>query len=320
MKNLTVGLCLSWFSLVCVFDTYGTSNTSIVSSTKAWSDTATWQIKSVPGNSNCFDTLLIQNIVYLTAHADAASCASILMLVDDTLRFKAGSKMFLPAGSLIWLGVNGYIHPEGTGNSNQIFIGGVEYWRASDGPISGPTFLDVSYTDINVSHKGGITRITWETALETNNDHFVVEESTNGRDFYEIGKVKGAGNSSKPKKYHFEVHRKMDVPYYYRLVQVDFDGTRNTSESLVLTPGAIATQDINVWMADRELQIKVTDELQSLNLDLMLLDASGREVYSAMLTHDATSTVNLQHMRSGIYYCVIRSEKELIKSIPIALY
>lgn len=70
--------------------------------------------------------------------------------------------------------------------------------------------------------------IEWRTASETNNSHFVIERSSNGIDYEDIAHVEGAGTSTEPIDYSH-----IDQPgfgnYYYRLRQVDFDGTSTTS-------------------------------------------------------------------------------------------
>ncbi|MGB1218133.1 MAG: hypothetical protein ACPG5P_09660, partial [Saprospiraceae bacterium] len=65
--------------------------------------------------------------------------------------------------------------------------------------------------------------LKWETATEENNSHFIIEKSTDGREFFEIGQVDGAGNSTEKIRYSFE-DGDLDVENsYYRLKQVDFD-------------------------------------------------------------------------------------------------
>ena len=68
-------------------------------------------------------------------------------------------------------------------------------------------------------------RLDWTTTVEENNAHFLVERSADGRKFNVIGQVKGAGNSFVEQKYQFEDSRPLPGINYYRLAQVDYDGT-----------------------------------------------------------------------------------------------
>jgi Pentaxin family/G8 domain len=67
--------------------------------------------------------------------------------------------------------------------------------------------------------------LKWHTASETNNDRFEVERSQNGVDFEYLGQVKGAGTSNKPHDYTVTDEQPLPGTSYYRLKQVDLDGT-----------------------------------------------------------------------------------------------
>ena len=93
------------------------------------------------------------------------------------------------------------------------------------------TALPVELISFNGVAENNEVRLTWETASELNNDFFDVERSQNGLNFEKIGTVKGNGNSNILNQYTF-----LDKdPYvgfnYYRLKQVDYDGTKYFSSS-----------------------------------------------------------------------------------------
>ncbi|WP_158010086.1 T9SS type A sorting domain-containing protein [Hymenobacter glacialis] len=67
--------------------------------------------------------------------------------------------------------------------------------------------------------------MTWATATEKNNDRFEVQRSADGQSFQTIGTVKGNGNSSSLREYAFVDGRPFAGQSYYRLRQVDSDGT-----------------------------------------------------------------------------------------------
>lgn len=75
----------------------------------------------------------------------------------------------------------------------------------------------------------------WSTSEEINTSHFVVERSTNGKDFADAGLVFAVGNSTENLNYRITVdlrNKKASV-MYYRLRIVDMDG--KTAESDVFT-------------------------------------------------------------------------------------
>ena len=78
-------------------------------------------------------------------------------------------------------------------------------------------------------HKDGAL-LDWQTATELNNDYFEVQHSTNGVDFAPIGKVLGMGTTEEATDYRFLDDMPAAGTNYYRLRQVDFDGTETLTE------------------------------------------------------------------------------------------
>ena len=66
--------------------------------------------------------------------------------------------------------------------------------------------------------------LEWTTSSEENNSYFIVERSTNGRDWEKIGKVLGAGTASTTHSYSLEDTHPVAGISYYRLKQTDFNG------------------------------------------------------------------------------------------------
>ncbi|WP_324671546.1 T9SS type A sorting domain-containing protein [Hymenobacter sp. GOD-10R] len=69
----------------------------------------------------------------------------------------------------------------------------------------------------------------WITASEKNSDYFEVQRSTNGEIFAAIGKVQGEGTTSSISNYLFTDRAPVNGLAYYRLRQVDLDGTESYS-------------------------------------------------------------------------------------------
>lgn len=67
--------------------------------------------------------------------------------------------------------------------------------------------------------------VYWSTASEINNDYFIVQRSKNNLQFEDMEKVNGAGNSVSIRKYSIIDYHPYSYVSYYRLKQVDFDGT-----------------------------------------------------------------------------------------------
>jgi len=66
--------------------------------------------------------------------------------------------------------------------------------------------------------------LKWATAVELNNDKFIVERSENCNSWTELGQVRGVGNNNSNSFYSFEDYNPNRGVNYYRLKQVDYNG------------------------------------------------------------------------------------------------
>jgi len=71
--------------------------------------------------------------------------------------------------------------------------------------------------------------LKWTTASESNNSGFTIERSTNKTDFSEIAFVEGKGTTTEVTDYEYTDNVSKPSIYYYRLKQIDFDGSFNYS-------------------------------------------------------------------------------------------
>lgn len=70
--------------------------------------------------------------------------------------------------------------------------------------------------------------LRWATASEHNSSHFVVERSASLENFSSIARLDAAGFSASLRQYAFTDHNPLNGTSYYRLRQVDTDGTEQT--------------------------------------------------------------------------------------------
>lgn len=94
------------------------------------------------------------------------------------------------------------------------------------------TTLPVTLTGFDAKTADSDARLTWATASETDNDYFGVERSFDGVSFTSLGKVAGHGTTNTFSNYTYNdagVAAKATGPVYYRLRQVNLDGTSTYS-------------------------------------------------------------------------------------------
>ena len=77
--------------------------------------------------------------------------------------------------------------------------------------------------------------LSWATATESNNYGFEIQRSKDNTVFEKIGFVQGHGTTSTPKSYRYIDEQLANGHYYYRLNQIDIDGTNSLSEVIEIT-------------------------------------------------------------------------------------
>jgi hypothetical protein len=77
--------------------------------------------------------------------------------------------------------------------------------------------------------------LNWTTASELNNQGFEIEHSSDNEYFSKIGFVPGFGTTTEMKSYSFRISDIQSGVQYYRLKQIDFDGTETIYNSVEVT-------------------------------------------------------------------------------------
>ena len=114
-----------------------------------------------------------------------------------------------------------------------------QYWLAVDGlagsnstfdVFGGSGVLPVTLLSFTTDKVNKSIRLNWATANEINNDYFILEHSSDGINFEILLQIDGAGNSNSTLYYSVIDPKPYQGVNYYRLKQVDFNGTYKNSE------------------------------------------------------------------------------------------
>jgi hypothetical protein len=114
---------------------------------------------------------------------------------------------------------------------------GWDWWWALDNVTFGGSIVPVELTSFTYDVSGGNVVLNWSTATETNNSHFNIERSDDNVNFTTIGSIEGKGTTSETSTYSYVDNTVNAGVYYYRLKQVDFDGTFEFSSSIEVDLG-----------------------------------------------------------------------------------
>lgn len=99
--------------------------------------------------------------------------------------------------------------------------------------------IPVELTSFSGTYDNGKVLLKWSTATETNNRGFEVERKSASTNWKSIGFVNGAGTTANTCGYLFEDKNAPGEKLYYRLKQIDLDGTFSYHQQIEINSAAI---------------------------------------------------------------------------------
>lgn len=228
-------------------------------------------------------------------------------------------------GGTSWAAVNGTVDT----SSNTVSVTGInDFSRWTLGSASAP--LPVELASFSAATQRLTVELRWKTTTEVNNYGFDIEKRMKDEGdrmkleesfrWEKIGFVEGHGTTNSPKEYSFTDSKLKAGKYFYRLKQIDRDGTFSYSQKIEVTVGAVPkvfqleqnypnpfnpTTTITFTLADDGLTI------------LKIYDILGREVETLVNEELKAGQVyrvdfNGSNLSSGIYFYKLESNRQSV--------
>ena len=166
--------------------------------------------------------------------------------------------------------------------------------------------LPVSFLSIQATAETEKNKVTWKTATEFNNSHFVVQRLVQGNQWDSIGVVQGANTSNTIHHYEFLDENINHVSFaYYRVVQYDYDGQSDASKIVYVDRTSFLHQHTLIHIgpnpSDGNIEITINGELFTTNTyRLAVYSILGIKVYDRPVD-SPTSSVDLTQLPPGNY-------------------
>ena len=174
--------------------------------------------------------------------------------------------------------------------------------------LLGDCILPVQYAQpLQASWEGDGVLLQWETSGEAGSRSFAILRQADGqREWEEIGQVDATGSAS---AYTFLDARPAKGSTFYRLLQKDSDGALHFSNVAQVTShrqmgGISHTVSPNPSQGRFSIEYVAEEDLQ-----LVVMDAMGRQVYTALLTASQSRTrqaVDLGMVPAGMYHYALQ--------------
>lgn len=149
--------------------------------------------------------------------------------------------------------------------------------------------------------------LNWRTASERNNKGFEIERSVDGKSFESIDFVAGT-NDAKVSAYVYTDAAALAInnTLYYRLKQVDMDGSFSYSEIVSVSTNNETMASIYPIPAADKLTISNNIGLQNCNISIV--DLLGRTVLETNISTTATEyTLSVNQLNTGAYIMIIKN-------------
>ncbi|RXK62578.1 T9SS type A sorting domain-containing protein [Lacibacter luteus] len=304
---------------------YGQRKTAIGNSGQGWSVASNWSPAAVPQSG---DTVVIPLGVVMSVKTNVYSTApDLVILVYGTLNFLSGGKINLGTNSTITVYMGGFLTSTGS-PSEIISIGGVTKFKGNvDGTIIGPARATssssvspsgFSASILPVKFESFIVRlspqkhavVSWTVSAESDIAEYVVEKSSDARNWQRYSSVDAKNNSSASytysvtdtqlslgKTYYRVIGRSVTDTYYYTSIEQVED---KSTQALSIYPNPVST------VAKIRTQTTLADGVLSVNL----YNLYGANVLSQQYkAGTGYIELNIQQLPKGSYTLVLCTEK-----------
>ena len=177
-------------------------------------------------------------------------------------------------------------------------------------PITVQDVVPVELTSFSASFVKNAVNLKWATATELNNKGFYIERSNlkNSNEWQTVSFVNGNGTTTETKQYSFSDHTPLQGLSYYRLKQVDYDGSFTYSNIVEVVNGGVvnnfelAQNFQNPFNPSTKISWQSSVEAQT---TLKIYDVLGNEV--AVLINEFKPAGNYEvdfnasNLTSGVY-------------------
>lgn len=150
--------------------------------------------------------------------------------------------------------------------------------------------VPVQFVSFTATEKSvGVIALNWKVASEQNNDHYLLERSSDGTTFHALGTIpaQSGGNSNTPLEYNYTDNNPATGNDLYRLTQFDKDG-RASQLGVRLVKVRLGNNQWSIYPnpATRDFSITLPNSLTG-KISISIFDAAGKLIYSKQAISNA---------------------------------
>jgi hypothetical protein len=193
------------------------------------------------------------------------------------------------------------------------FTGANSFSEYGPGGESGGS-LPVTLSNFEATIGNGVVELEWTTQSEMDNDYFTVERTPNATNYEDVVSVEGAGNSIVRIDYSATDEEPLYGTSYYRLKQVDYDGTTSYSDLVSVYNSQSKLSEFTTFYDGNVVNIKYYLDIAEI-YSIRLYDVSGKLVYNGILNGYVGNNNDIipksDGLMEGIYFINITNGNEV---------
>ncbi len=182
------------------------------------------------------------------------------------------------------------------------------------------TPLPVQLIDFTADYNkdNNIVELYWHTQSEVNSDYYIIETSTDGKNYNKLVEIDGAGNTSYETEYLTNDYQPKSGINYYKLTQVDFQGKKRELKkvSVFVEKKPEFTISLIPNPANKQTTIKY-ENTKAETVEVFVYDSFGKVVFKAKTESiDGINNFNLNvsDFDEGIYMIAVSTSNGLLKT------
>jgi hypothetical protein len=309
-------------SILALFISVASFATTITAENSSdWGTASTWDLDRAPQNG---DTVVIPQGISVSL-AGVNQLDNMIIIIRGSLDL-ANGKLRLSDDSRVIIHLTGLL--TGVNNNDQLTIGGVFKFKGAGGAQTGfsyadnttgtypsgfvittPATLPVTFQSFYVTRQGSNNQLSWSTTQEVNNKYYAIEKSNDARNWKQIAMVTGAGTSSLVNKYGYTDKNSNEAVVYYRIRQVDMNGSTYYSAIRIVRNNETAAVANIYASSNKTVIIDFNSDVKD-NVSIQLINMSGQVIVRKEFSQASYRLiVDAMSAGSGVYVVRVSDSK-----------
>jgi len=275
-------------------------------------------VLDISGNKYTFTGMNNVSAIASTNNSVVYGPQALLTMHIKGTKITVGAGGTLSANTYKWYNESGLVYTKKGDSTYTPTVGGNYYAVITSTTATGLTLytdtiaagtLPVSIQNITVEALNGKTYINWVTASELNTSHFIIQRSTDGVHFTDLGKIAAMGSGAN--NYRFTDVFPINGTNYYRLQSVDKSGATTFSKVIAVS---LLTQEFGIKVYPNPAKNKITINGTHI-FSVQIIDNRGNLINTISFKDASSPTVSVDGLQAGAYHLRVQTRDGKVSSI-----